>query len=81
MEPVAGLEPKLLILAGLRSQPDSFRLKKLQQFTLLFLDNKEFSARFNYYPLFAHFSFSVLSPLDSSELVPVRICGCFHETR
>jgi hypothetical protein len=44
VEPVAGLEPDLLTLAGLRSQPDSFRLKKLQQFALLFLDNKGFLA-------------------------------------
>jgi hypothetical protein len=43
-KPVAGLEPYLLTLPGLRSQPDSFRLKKLQQFAFLSLDNKGFLA-------------------------------------
>jgi hypothetical protein len=42
MEAQVGIEPNLMIPAGLRSQPDSFRLKKLQQFALLFLDNKGF---------------------------------------
>jgi hypothetical protein len=39
MEPVAGFEQLLMIPGNLNPQPESFRLKKLQQFALLVPDN------------------------------------------
>jgi len=49
MEPVAGFEQVLLISGNLSLQPESFRLKKLQQFALLLPNNKGLSVKSNYY--------------------------------
>jgi hypothetical protein len=49
LEPVAGLEQVRMISGNLSMQPESFRLKKLQQFALLCPDNKALSVNFNYY--------------------------------
>jgi hypothetical protein len=49
LEPVAGFEQVLMNSGNLSLQPESFRLRKLQQFAFLCPDNKGLSVNFNYY--------------------------------
>jgi len=72
MEPVAGFEQVPMILGNLGLQPESFRLKKLQQFALLFSDNKGLSANFNYY-----FSFRSLFLQCSATCRKIRVGARF----